>query len=181
MAAWALAQANATPTVVAGLKKAFMEDKSKDVRRTAVWAAGEIGEPSLVPALVGLLGDTEAHMREIAAWSIGSCEPESAPPALIKLLNDQDPNVRLSTVWALREIGDAAAADELEAAFNREKNPEVQHGLIQALGAMGDHAIETLSRLVTSPDPEVRAVAITALAGGNATSPWPRPEPRPFP
>jgi hypothetical protein len=48
---------------------------------------------------------------------------------------------------------------------------------------MGDRSVDALSKLVSSPDSTVRAVAVTALAGGSAGGPWPwpRPEPRPFP
>ncbi|HET8833706.1 MAG TPA: HEAT repeat domain-containing protein, partial [Gemmatimonadales bacterium] len=71
----------------------------------------------------------------------------------------------------------------IEAAYNRETVPEVREGLIRALGAMGDGAVDALQRLVSSPDPKIRKFAVTALAGGNASGPWPwpRPEPRPFP
>jgi beta-lactamase regulating signal transducer with metallopeptidase domain/HEAT repeat protein len=182
MATWALANSH-TPAAVAAIDAAFRRDKSARVRQTAVWVAGSMGSPSFVDGLTVLLGDADPAIREVAAWSIANCSPKRAPAALIRLLDDSNRDVRLSTAWALHVIGDASAADELEAAFRREKDPEVQRGLIRALGSMGDSAVPTLTRLVDSPDPEVRAIAIAALAGGNATSPWPwpRPEPRPFP
>jgi beta-lactamase regulating signal transducer with metallopeptidase domain/HEAT repeat protein len=183
MAAWALAEAQGSSTAVTALNTAFRRDKSAKVRLTAAWAAGSIGARSSVPGLTALLADSDPKVREVAAWSIGSCSPSAAPPALIHAISDPSPEVRLSVAWALREIGDSKAADALESAFRREQDPEVQRGLIRALGAMGEGAVETLSRLVESSDPEVRAVAVAALAGGNATGPWPwpRPEPRPFP
>jgi len=183
MAAWALSDSRGNPSVVTALYAAFRRDKSTQVRRTAAWAAGSIGDRSLVPGLVELLADRDPNLREVAAWSIGSCGSERAPAALVRLLSDPEPNVRLSVAWALREIEDPDAADALESAFRREEDPEVRLGIIRALGSMGDRAIETLSRLVESPDPRVRTIAVTALAGGNATGPWPwpRPEPRPFP
>ena len=182
MATWALAESH-SQAAAAAVEAAMKGDKSAKVRNTAAWAAGEIGSTTSVPALAALLTSPDASLREVAAWSIGSCEPEHAPPALIHALTDTDKDVRLSVAWALHSIGDAAAADELEAAFHREKDPEVQRGLIRALGSMGEKAVSTLTRLVESPDREVRAVAVTALAGGNAGGPWPwpRPEPRPYP
>lgn len=182
MATWALAESH-RPAAAAAVEAAMRGDKSAKVRNTAAWAAGEIGSPTSVAALSALLTSPDASVREVAAWSIGNCSPEHAPPALIHALTDADRDVRLSVAWALHSIGDAAAADELEAAFHREKDPEVQRGLIRALGSMGEKAVSTLARLVESPDREVRAVAVTALAGGNAGGPWPwpRPEPRPYP
>jgi beta-lactamase regulating signal transducer with metallopeptidase domain/HEAT repeat protein len=183
MSAWALANSRGNPATLASIKKALTTDKSRDVRRTAVWALGEMGDRSAVPLLVPILADASPDLRELAAWAIGSCEPAKAPVELTRLLSDANSDVRVVTAWALREIGDESTADELEAAFNKEKNPEVQEALIRALGAMGDVSVETLTRLVSSPNPEIRAVAVAALAGGNIGGawPWPRPEPRPFP
>jgi beta-lactamase regulating signal transducer with metallopeptidase domain/HEAT repeat protein len=182
MATWALAESH-SPAAATAIDAAMRRDKSARVRRTAAWAAGSVGLKSSVEGLTVLLTDADPNMREVAAWSIGNCEPEHAPPALIRLLGDPNRDVRLAAAWALHTIGDGTAADELEAAFRREKDPEVQRGLIRALGSMGDEAVPTLTRLVDSPDREVRAVAVTALAGGNAGGPWPwpRPDPRPYP
>jgi HEAT repeat protein len=182
MAAWALAESNGGETVAAALNTAFRNTKQPAVRLTAAWAAGEIGDPALVPGLITLLANTDPQLREVAAWSIGSCGTEKAPAPLVALLKDTDRSVRLSAAWALGEIGDAACAGEIEAAFKRETDPEVQRGLIWALGSMGDGSIETLTRLVSSPDPQIRAAAVSSLAGrSNSPWPWPRPEPRPHP
>ena len=182
MATWALAESH-SPAAAAAIEAAFRRDKSSKVRLTAAWAAGSIGSKTSVEGLTALLSDPDPNLREIAAWSIGSCEPEKAPAALVRLLGDTNRDVRLSAAWALHVIGDGSTADALEAAFNREKDPDVQRGLIRALGSMGDQAVATLTRLVESPDKEIRTVAVTALAGGNAGGPWPwpRPEPRPYP
>jgi beta-lactamase regulating signal transducer with metallopeptidase domain/HEAT repeat protein len=181
MATWSLANSR-TPASIAAINGA-LRDKSAKVRATAVWVAGSIASPSFIDALVSCLGDANPDVREVAAWSIGSCSPKVAPPALVRALGDANRDVRLSAAWALHVIGDAGAADEIEAAFRREKDVEVQRGLIRALGSMGDRAVPTLTRLVDSADPEIRTIAITALAGGHVMGPWPwpRPEPRPFP
>lgn len=183
MAAWALSGSRRTPSAVTALYAAFRRDKNADVRRTAAWAAGEIGDPMVVPGLVDLLSDRDAGVREIAAWSIGCCGGRRAPAALVRLLSDPEPQVRLTAAWALYEIQDPSGVSELESAFRREDDPEVRMGIIRALGVMGEGAVESLSKLVDSPDPKIRKIAITALAGGDATGPWPwpRPEPRPFP
>jgi beta-lactamase regulating signal transducer with metallopeptidase domain/HEAT repeat protein len=183
MAAWALAEADDNSAASAALIKALRQDKDARVRTTATWALGEVGDAGSVDALVPVLGDADAETRELAAWSIGECEPKKAPAALVSLLTDKTPDVRLSAAWALYQIEDGSAAGAIEAAYNRETVPEVREGLIRALGAMGDGAVDALQRLVTSPDPKIRRFAVTALAGGNASGPWPwpRPEPRPFP
>jgi hypothetical protein len=183
MAAWSLAEADDHPAATTALVRALRQDKDAKVRATATWALGEVGEPSAVEALVPMLSDASAELRELAAWSIGSCEPKRAPAALVALLNDHNRDVRLSATWALYTIEDGDASSALEAAYQRETDPEIRIGMIRALGAMGERSVDVLQHLVSSSDPEIRKTAVAALAGGQASGPWPwpRPEPRPFP
>ena len=142
MAAWSLAEAEESSAAAGALTKALRQDKDASVRRTATWALGEVGDASAVEALAGLLTDANAETREVAAWSIGSCEPSKAPAALLTALGDRDRDVRLSTAWALYNIGDSDATAAIEAAYKRETDAEVRIGLIRALGAMGDRAVD---------------------------------------
>jgi beta-lactamase regulating signal transducer with metallopeptidase domain len=182
MSAWALADAPGNSAAGPALIKA-MRDADPAVRATAIWAVGNMGDAAAVDELVGALQDANAETRETAAWAIGSCEPDKAPAALMTALSDKNRDVRLAAAWALFSIEDPAATSALDAALGKESDKEVQLGMIRALGAMGDQAVDALQRLVTSPDSNVRTIAITALAGGGASGPWPwpRPEPRPYP
>ncbi|HTS87085.1 MAG TPA: M56 family metallopeptidase [Gemmatimonadales bacterium] len=181
MAAWALADARSGHAGEAALKRALREDRSPAVRHTAAWAIGQVGDPDAVGLLIPLLTDSATEVRSVAAWAIGQCGPKQAPAALVAALGDASPQVRLLAAWALYTIEDPATAPAIETAFQKESNREVQLGLLRALGAMGDEAVPTLEKLVTSPDSEVRRVAVTALAGGNASGPWPWPWPEPRP
>ncbi|MEO8635524.1 MAG: HEAT repeat domain-containing protein [Gemmatimonadales bacterium] len=183
MAAWALASAPRNAAVATALVAVLRRDHDAGVRKAAVWALGSTGDAVAVEALTGVLGDTDPELREMAAWSIGSCTPDRVPAALARALSDSNRDVRLAVAWALYRIGDAETATALDAAFQRETDQEVQHGLIRALSEMGDQSIDALQKLVTSPNAEMRTLAITALAGGHAGGPWPwpRPWPRPFP
>ncbi len=183
MAAWALAHARGERTVTQALVRAIRQDKDAEVRATAVWAAGSIGDAAALDALVAVLGDPDPDVREVAAWSIGSCRPDRAPAALVSALGDKSSDVRESVAWALYQIRDPDAAAGLDAAFQREPDPAVRQGIIRALAALGERSVPTLEKLVTSEDPDIRAMAVTALAGGNPGGPWPqpRPQPRPFP
>lgn len=183
MAAWSLAEARRSPTASAALVKAVRQTQDPQLRSTAVWSLGNIRDESALDALTAVLTDPDRSVREVAAWSIGSIRPDKAPAALVTALSDKERDVRQSVAWALYNIHDASTAAALEAAFRKETDTEVQRGMIRALGTMGDASIDVLQRLVTSPDPEIRTVAVTALAGGQAGGPWPwpRPQPRPFP
>ena len=183
MAAWALADAPSGSPATAALAQAVQHDADPQVRRTALWALGSIGDPTAVDAMTPGLTSSDPEVRDMAAWAIGSAGPDKAPAALVHALGDSSSDVRESVVWALYSIGDPATAAPLAEAFHRETDPDVRHGMIQALGALGDGAVSVLEQLVTSPDTAVRRMAVTSLAGGQIGGPWPwpRPQPRPFP
>ena len=84
--------------------------------------------------------------------------------------------------WALFNIQDPDAVPALDSALRRETDRETQRAIIRALASTGERSVEALKRLIDSKDPEVRSVAIRALAGGGGNPwPWPWPDPRPHP
>ena len=183
MAAWALSNAdNGSPTAMDALI-AGMHDSDPKVRVTAVWALGELGDDGAVDALSGALSDPSASIRMRAAWALGQIGPRKAPPALIAMLRDSDPRVRELVAWALFEIEDPSAVPALDAALRGEADKNLQLAYIRALAATGEKSVDAVRRLLDSKDPQIRSLAVRALAGGNAAGPWPWPwpEPRPFP
>jgi beta-lactamase regulating signal transducer with metallopeptidase domain/HEAT repeat protein len=183
MAAWALSNAdNGSPVAMESLIAA-MRDSEPKVRATAVWALGELGDESAMDALTSALSDQSASIRMRAVWAIGQVGPRKAPAALIAMLRDSDPRVREITAWALFEIEDPSAVPALDAALRGEADKNLQMAYIRALAATGEKSVDAVRRLLDSKDPQIRSIAVRALAGGHATGPWPWPwpEPRPFP
>jgi beta-lactamase regulating signal transducer with metallopeptidase domain/HEAT repeat protein len=183
MAAWALADGDHSSTAVQALAAALRSDASTDVRATAAWALGNVGDRSAAEPLAAALSDANVEVRKRAVWALGNADLRQAPSALVAMLNDKDPEMRELTAWALYEIEDPAAIPALQAALNREPDKELQMNYIRALAAVGDKSVEALKGLLESKDPEIKSIAVRALAGGHATGPWPRPwpEPRPYP
>jgi beta-lactamase regulating signal transducer with metallopeptidase domain/HEAT repeat protein len=183
MAAWALAEGNHRSVAVDALSAAVRGDANTEVRATAAWALGSVGDRSSADALSAALSDASPEVRKRAAWALGNSDLKQAPPKLIAMLNDKDPEVRELVAWALYEIEDPAAIPALESALAREPDKEIQINYIRALAATGEKSVDALKGLLESKDPEIRSIAVRALAGGNATGPWPHPwpEPRPFP
>ena len=182
MAAWSLSDADhssiATEALIAALR-----DSDLEVRQTAVWSLGNVGNRNAADALAAVLSDQSPELRRRAAWALGNLDLKQAPPALINLLRDNDPETREIAAWALYEIEDPAAIGALEQALNREQNKELQIAYIRALAAVGEKSVDALRGLLESKDPDIRRIAVKALAGGHATGPWPRPwpQPRPYP
>jgi beta-lactamase regulating signal transducer with metallopeptidase domain/HEAT repeat protein len=183
MAAWALAEGNHRAIAVDALSAALRSDANTEVRATSAWALGSVGDRSSADALSAALSDASPEVRKRAAWALGSSDLRQAPPKLIAMLNDKDPEVRELIAWALYEIEDPASIPALEAALARETDKEMQINYIRALAAVGEKSVDALKGLLESKDPEIREIAVKALAGGHATGPWPHPwpEPRPFP
>jgi beta-lactamase regulating signal transducer with metallopeptidase domain/HEAT repeat protein len=183
MAAWALADGNHRSVAVEALSAALRGDANTEVRATAAWALGNVGDRSSADVLSTALSDASPEVRKRALWALGNSDLKQAPPKVIAMLSDNDPELRELAAWVLYEIEDPASISGLEAALAREKNKELQIAYIRALAAVGEKSVDALKGLLESKDPEIRNIAVRALAGGNATGPWPRPwpEPRPFP
>jgi beta-lactamase regulating signal transducer with metallopeptidase domain/HEAT repeat protein len=183
MAAWALAEGNHQSVAVDALSAALRGDANTQVRATSAWALGSVGDRSGAEALTAALNDASPEVRKRAVWALGSSDLKQAPPKLIAMLSDKDPEVRELAAWALYEIEDPASITALESALSREPDKELQIAYIRALAAVGEKSVDALKGLLESKDPEIRSIAVRALAGGNATGPWPHPwpEPRPFP
>jgi epoxyqueuosine reductase QueG len=183
MAAWALAESDHSSNAVQALSTALRSDANTKVRETAAWALGNVGDRSSAAALTAALTDANPEVRKRAAWGLGNSDLKQAPPALIGMLNDKDPEMRETAAWALYQIEDPSSIGGLEAALAREQDKDLQIDYIRALAAVGERSVDALKGLLESKDPEIRSIAVKALAGGHATGPWPRPwpEPRPFP
>jgi HEAT repeat protein len=181
MAAWALHDARGSSAVIEALSTALRRDASPKVRASAAWALGNVGEDEGVEALTAALADTSRGVRLRAAWALGNVEPRTAPKPLVNLLSDPDAEVRQLAAWALFNIEDPATVSALDAAMRREKDKNTQRAIIRAIAALGEHSVDAIKSLIDSGDPEVRATAIKALAGGGAAGPWPWPWPEPRP
>lgn len=181
MAAWSLANARSSTLVTSALTTALRRDASSKVRASSAWALASVGDRDVVDDLAAALADTSRGVRLRAAWAIGNASPRQAPKALLDLLSDSEVDVRKVTAWALFNIQDPDAVPAIDAAMRRETDKDTQRALIRALASTGERSVEAIKRLIDSSDPDVRATAIRALAGGGASGPWPWPWPDPRP
>ena len=183
MAAWALHDADGSGAAFDALAAALRGDANTQVRAISAWSLGQMGDQSAIGPLTAALSDASVEVRRRAVWGLGQVEPRQAPGALIAMLNDRDPRTRQMVAWSLFQIEDPAAIPALDAAMRRETSKELQIAYIRALAAVGEKSVDALRGLLESTDPEIKKIAVKALAGGHATGPWPWPwpEPRPFP
>jgi HEAT repeat protein/cyclophilin family peptidyl-prolyl cis-trans isomerase len=88
----------------------LLADGDRGVRRRAALAAGRIGDPSLVPALVARMNDEEPEVRQMSAFALGLLGDPTAAERLVAALADADPLVRARSVEALGRVGGPRAA-----------------------------------------------------------------------
>jgi cyclophilin family peptidyl-prolyl cis-trans isomerase/HEAT repeat protein len=91
----------------------LLHHREPGIRRRAALAAGRIGDPALVPALVALMNDQEPEVRQMAAFALGLAGDRTAVDRLIAALTDSVPLVRGRAAEALGRIGDARAAADV--------------------------------------------------------------------
>lgn len=186
MAAWSLRSGHHGTVGANALIAAVRNDKSDTVRFTAVWSLASMrnnADTSTVNALRFALKSRNSGVREMATWALGTIDLRTAPLGLVTMLKDADSDVRYSAAWTVYQIGDAAAVNALDQALRNEKVETVQLAQVRALTSLGESAVSVLKRLIEDPNPEIKSMAINALAGGHGIGPWPRPRPmpRPFP
>jgi HEAT repeat protein len=181
MCAWGLGNLDDGSLAVATLLATAKNDKDEDVREVAVWSLAQLGAETAAPVLAELLeSDPGIEVRCTAAWALGQLGLGSAPKGLIHALSDGSAKLRLTAAWALSEIGDPAALPALRSALSKEKDPRVCKAMLRALIHSGERS-DRLKELLQSNDPEVRKMAVQAVAGKDVLDPWPWPEPRPRP
>ena len=114
---------------------------SKDLGRL-----GSLARDAL-PTLVGLLRDDDAKVREAAAQAVGQMG-SSALPALSGMLAHSDKYVRRNAIWAMSKLG-VQAKPALTSLCRglKDLDPRTASGAAQALGNMGEDAIEAIPAL----------------------------------
>lgn len=184
MAAWSLAESSERSTGTSdALIDALKGDASDKVRTTAAWALGQRGDRAAEDVLAKSLSDASPEVRQRAAWALGEIGAKRAPKQLVALLTDKDEHVRVLAAWALYNIQDPSTAQALESALKIEQNGNAQMADLRALASLGEKSVDAIKGLLESKDPNVKQMAVRALAGGHATGPWPWPwpDPRPYP
>jgi HEAT repeat protein len=154
-----------------------LADPQRRVRQQAAEALGAIGDAGAVTALAErLASDPDRGVAQEAAEAlgrIGNAEAASRLEAALVAASLRDDVFRRVVVQALGRTGQPAAVDRLEDLFplaDRRLQETILESFARANTAASNAAIV---RMIQSPDPALRLLAVRAL-GGNTTLP-PRP------
>ena len=155
--------------------KVGLIDTDRSVRRRAALAAGRIGDPAAVPALVPLLQDTEAEVRQMTAFALGLIGDRLAVDPLLLALKDPEPVVRARAAEALGQIGDVRAGPALAQAVIAPLPPKAP--LVTVRGddpaSLNDPWLEPrLGLFALARLKDVRSAQGALLAGGKPRFDW---------
>ncbi len=149
-----------------------LSSDSLEVRISAAWSLGEIGEHAVraIPALLGAINDQNAAVRGNSVEALGKIGPgaASAVPTLIGLLTSPDAGLRWRAASALGGIGPTAAAASISNLTTAMSDPDRDVRLWSAtsLGKMGSLAAGSVTSLVASlndVDPGIRYASAQSL------------------
>ncbi len=88
----------------------YLSDPDPGVRRRAALAAGRIGDPATLPALMQCMNDALPEVRQMAAFAMGLLGDKQAVERLLASLADPEAVVKARAAEALGRIGEPRAA-----------------------------------------------------------------------
>jgi HEAT repeat protein len=123
----------------------LLQDADSDVRASAAYALGLLGECQAVPSLLTKLSDQreEPKVRGLAAEALADLNDDRAVVPLINALRDESPEVRYWAAFALGELGDPQALPELQRLIAADNVMEPYYGTVRH---EAEAAIERLMR-----------------------------------
>jgi HEAT repeat protein len=139
----------------------FKDDPDPNVRRSAVVALANIGDPIGAPVLIQALNDpaADASARAAAAGALGAIATPEANAALMKALTDFDVSVATAAAAGLHRADDRAASSIAQALANPDAT--VRRRAAEATGGLRTTALA--QKALTDPDAEVREQGVAAL------------------
>lgn len=139
-------------------------DALPEVRCTAAFALGALGETIAVAPLLERLEDGDTRVRQAAAVALGRIGDARAFAPLAKALRDGPPDLRYQAALSLAEIDPAGSFDPLVAAIG-DPDPEVRGNVAASLGLVGDRrAAGWIAELLVNGNRDTRFEAACALA-----------------
>jgi len=140
-----------------------LKDENSSVRKNAVDALGEIGDPRAVDPLIDALKDEDSIVRMFTVAALGEIGDPRAVDPLIEALKDESSWVRENAALALGKIGDPRAVDPLIEAL-KDESSWVQDTAAFALGKIGDpRAVDPLIETLKDEDGWVRGEVAIVL------------------
>jgi hypothetical protein len=99
--------------------EAALEDPDSEVRISAIWALGALGDPAAVPAVQRAYGSEDEGVRKVAVFALGALPGDAQLATLRLALEDRAADVRWNAAVALARHHDAGAVPVLRQMLDR--------------------------------------------------------------
>jgi cyclophilin family peptidyl-prolyl cis-trans isomerase/HEAT repeat protein len=142
----------------------LLSDAEAPVRASAAFAAGILGEPSLVSVLTPLLADPDPSVAARAAWSLGFLDSEPGRRAIVAAIPGAADADRRAAL--LRGLWRFATPDAAEAALRYASDPEprVRSAALYALARKPQaSSLPALTACLRDPEPSAAATCARGL------------------
>lgn len=169
------------PEAVASLTRA-LSDADSEVRISAIWALGSLGDARVVPALQPLVASDDGGIRKMAVYALGALPGDEQIETLRAALQDTAADVRWNAAVALARHGNSTGIPVLGEMLDRpsveravtrgasqfgDQDPvaEVMVSGVRAVAAMKDDSLRPTVEALSRQDPSmrVRQAALEAL------------------
>ena len=143
----------------------LVQDRSPDIRRTAVESLGKIGQSLHASTLTRMLNDPDPHVREASAIAVGRLQDSSVDQVrFVEALTDSSEAVRSAVARTLGDVGDPQTLGPHLAYALREGNLPARRAAVETLIELdAPLAYSALRKAVHDTDSEVRQGAVAAL------------------
>ena len=138
-----------------------LKNKSSTVRKNAVTALGEIGDPSAIKPVIPLLIDDSSEVRIKAREVIRKFDKNSVT-SLISSLENEKPSIREISAEILGEIKDRRGVEPLILKL-KDKEQSVREKSFKAIINTGESSVEILVKHLHDKDRDIRKNVIIAL------------------
>ena len=155
-------RAIAPSTRLLSIPKTDVNRPADSIRQRAARALADVGEPSTISFLVGLLDDTDPIVREMAARGLATaCGPGGEAP-LVAALAHADLPVRSWAAEGLAKLGDIRALPVLAGTQRHEHRP-IRIGAIVGFVALGPDGVRGLRQGLEDKDREIQDLAFAVI------------------
>ncbi|MDY0003411.1 MAG: HEAT repeat domain-containing protein [Polyangia bacterium] len=143
----------------------LLRDRDVQVRRSAAWALGELGQPeSAFPLQDRFIRETDPRVQAELAIALGKVRHLPARPQLLGLTWSGDPLLQAAGITAVGHLGHPQTIGYL-LRFSRSPDPMLRRALAEALGRTGGReARRAILGLLEDPASTVQAAALEAAS-----------------
>jgi HEAT repeat protein len=145
------------------------EEISQEIKKSAVWILGRIGDAWAVQGLIRVLDIEVLEIRKLAIEALGRIKNKVAVPGLINALKDKEEIIRQLAAKSLEMIGEAAVTPLIDALKDEEE--QVRNLIKEILVNIGKEGVlELIKELKKKKEEEEEAINQFAESGIGSSS-----------